>query len=132
MLSTGATWLAAQLKASASKTVTFVRGNNAVEVEATIGSSAFEAANQSGVVERWESRDFIVSADDLPFGDPAHGDKIVETINGISVTYSVATPRGVPLWHYADAYRVSVRVHTTQAESGVTYIATEGGDLLIA
>lgn len=132
MLASGASWLAAQLKTAAGSTVVYVRGNNAVEVTATIGSSAFEAANQSGVVERWESRDFLIPVGDLPFGDPVQGDKIVEEINGVSVTYAVSTPRGVPPWHYADGFRLIVRVHTTQSDSGVTYIATEGGDLLIA
>lgn len=132
MLASGASWLAGQLKTAAGSTVVYVRGNHAVEVTATIGSSAFEAANQSGVVERWESRDFLIATSDLPFGDPVQGDKIVEQINGVSVTYAVSTPRGVPPWHYADGFRLIVRVHTTQSDSGVTYIATEGGDLLIA
>lgn len=132
MLASGASWLAGQLKTAAGSTVVYVRGNHAVEVTATIGSSAFEAANQSGVVERWESRDFLIATSDLPFGDPVQGDKIVEEINGVSVTYAVSTPRGVPPWHYADGFRLIVRVHTTQSDSGVTYIATEGGDLLIA
>lgn len=132
LLASGAAWLAGQLKSAASRTVTYVRGNSAIEVLATLGNSAFESASQSGVSERWESRDYLIAADDLPFGLPAHGDRIVEAINGVSVTYEVRTPRGVPLWHYADGFRIVVRVHTTQADSGVTYIATEGGDLLIA
>lgn len=132
MLAAGAAWMAGQLKSAAGTTVVYVRGNQSVEVTATIGASAFEAANQSGVVERWESRDYLVATDDLPFGDPAHGDKIVETINGGSVTYEVASPRGVPLWHYGDSFRLIVRVHTKQSETGVTYIATEDGDILVA
>lgn len=132
MLSSGAAWLAGQLHAAASSTVVFVRGASAVETKATVGSSSFEAANQSGVVERWESRDFIVRTDDLPFGEPQRGDKVVETINGISVTYDVSSPRGVPLFHYGDAFRQTVRVHAVQSDSGVTYITTEDGDLLIA
>lgn len=132
MLAQGAAWLAGQLKSAAGRTVTYVRGNSAVDVVATLGNSAFESSNQGGVLERWESRDFLIADADLPFGEPLHGDRIVETTDGVSVTYEVRTPRGVPLWHYADGFRIVVRVHTTQADSGVTYIATEGGDLLIA
>lgn len=132
MLADGAAFLAARLKASASRTVTYVRNDTAIDVLATIGRSAFESANTSGVLERWESRDYLIADADTPFGEPAVGDKIVETINGVAVTYLVSTPRGVPLFHYADAFRLIVRVHTTQSDSGVTYIATEGGDLLIA
>lgn len=132
MLATGAAWMAGQLKSSAGANVIYVRGQEAGEVTATIGASAFEAANQSGVIERWESRDYLIATADLPFGDPAHGDKIVETVNGESVTYEVATPRGVPAWHYGDGFRVIVRVHTKQSDSGVTYITTETGDILVA
>lgn len=132
MLADGASWLAAELKASAGSTVVYVRGASASEVTATIGSSAFEGQNQSGVIERWESRDFIVQTADLPFGDPLRGDKIVETVGGISTTFEVRSPQGVPLWHYGDPYRNMVRIHTVQTDSGVTYISTEDGDLLIA
>lgn len=132
MLANGAAWLAGQLKAAASTTVAYVRGNQAIDVTATVGSSAFESANQSGVLERWESRDYLIPTEDLPFGDPAQGDKIVHEIDGVSVTYEVASPRGVPLWHYADAFRLIVRVHTKQSETGVTYITTEDGDILVA
>lgn len=132
MLANGAAWLAGQLKAAAGTTVTYVRGNQASEVTATIGASAFESATQSGVLERWESRDYLIDYDDLPFGDPLQGDRVVEEIDGTNVTYEVASPRGVPLWHYADAFRLIVRVHTKQSETGVTYITTEDGDILVA
>jgi len=132
LLSSGAAWLAGQLHASAATTVVFVRGASAVEAKATIGASAFDAQGQSGVVERWESRDYIIRVDDLPFGEMQRGDKVVETVNGIATTYEVAAPRGVPLWHYGDAFRQTVRVHTIQSDSGVTYITTEDGDLLVA
>jgi hypothetical protein len=48
----------------------------------------------------------------LPFGEPLRHDKIVETINGVDVTYEVTSPRGVPVFHYGDAFRQTVRVHT--------------------
>lgn len=132
MLAAGAAWLAGQLKTAAATPVVFVRGGSAVEVKATIGASSFEAADQSGVIERWESRDFIIDAADLPFGEPQRGDKVVETVDGIPITYDVASPRGVPLWRYGDAFRKTARIHTVQSDSGVTYITTEDGDLLIA
>jgi hypothetical protein len=132
ILADGASWLAGQLKAVASRPVVFVRGNSAIEVSATIGASSFQAADQNGLIDQWESRDFIIATADLPFGDPQRGDKVVETIDGIAITYEVSTPRGLPLWRYGDAFRMTVRVHTVQSESGTTYITTEDGDLLIA
>lgn len=132
LLADGAAWLAGQLKAAAARAVIFVRGSSAIEVSATVGMSSFQAADQNGVLEQFESRDFIIEAADLPFGEPQRGDKVVETIDGITITYDVATPRGMPLWRYGDAFRRTIRVHTVQSDSGVTYITTEDGDLLIA
>lgn len=130
MLANGAAWLAGQLKAAAGTTVTYVRGNQASEVTATIGASAFESANQSGVLERWESRDYLIAVQDLPFGNPVRGDLITEDVGGLLLEYEVASPRGVPEWHPADAFGVMVRVHTIQTDAGLTYLVTEAGDQL--
>jgi hypothetical protein len=129
MLSAGASWLTGQLKAAAGSVVTYRRGEEEATVTATIGRSQFEAANQSGVMEQWESRDFLISTADLPFGDPQRGDVIVE--NGtLVVEYEVTSPRGVPEWHYGDAFRSIVRIHTVQTDAGVTFLTTELGEQL--
>ena len=141
MLSAGASWLTGQLKAAAGTTITYTRGNTDAEIVATIGRSTFEQQNQSGVLERWESRDYLIAAADLPFGDPQRGDQITEPQGGELVTYEVSSPRGVPEWHYGDAFRSIVRVHAVQTEAGATYLltedgidrlTTEAGDLLVA
>jgi hypothetical protein len=64
------------------------------------------------VIEQWESRDFVIKAGTLPFGEPLRHDKIIDTLNGVDVTYEVTSPRGVPVFHYGDAFRQTVRVHT--------------------
>lgn len=112
MLASGAAWLADQLSAGAARSVRYQRGADYGSVLAVVGTSRFESQGTSGVVETWESRDFIVKTGSLPFGEPLRHDKIVETLNGIDVTYEVTSPRGVPVFHYADAFRQSVRVHT--------------------
>lgn len=141
MLSAGASWLTGQLKAAAGTTITYTRGNTDAEIVATIGRSTFEQQNQSGVLERWESRDYLITVADLPFGDPQRGDQITEMTGGELVTYEVSSPRGVPEWHYGDAFRSIVRVHAVQTEAGATYLltedgidrlTTEAGDLLVA
>lgn len=131
MLADGASWLTSQLKAAAGRTVTYRRGVDEAEVTATVGSSRFEQANQSGVLEQWESRDFMITTADLPYGDPQRGDRIVEDQGGELVEYECSSPRGVPEWHYGDAFRSIVRVHTTQIDSGVTYLVTEAGEQLL-
>ncbi len=130
LLASGAAWLTGQLKAAAGTTVTYTRSSESADVVATIGRSEFEAASQSGVVERWESRDFLITAADLPFGLPQRGDEIVEARGGEIVTYEVTSPRGVPEWHYGDAFRSIVRVHTIATDTGVVYLTTEAGEQL--
>ena len=112
LLASGASWLAGQLAAGASRSVRYSRGSDFGTVLATIGTSRFESQGTSGVIEQWESRDFIVKAGTLPFGEPLRHDKVIDTINGVDVTYEVTSPRGVPVFHYGDAFRQTVRVHT--------------------
>ena len=112
LLASGASWLAGQLAAGASRSVRYSRGADYGTVNATIGTSRFESQGTSGVVEQWESSDFIVKAGTLPFGEPLRHDKVIDTINGIDITYEVTSPRGVPVFHYGDAFRQTVRVHT--------------------
>lgn len=112
LLASGAAWLADQLAAGAAASCRYYRGADYGIVNATIGTSRFEAQGQSGVVETWESRDYMIRTGTLPFGEPLRHDKIVETINGVDVTYEVTSPRGVPVFHYGDAFRQTVRVHT--------------------
>jgi hypothetical protein len=131
MLSAGAAWMADQLAASASLTVAYKRGANSSQFLATIGKSVFESSGQNGVTEQWESRDYIVKTADLPYGQPQRGDLIVEDIGGVSVFYEVAAPRGVPLFHYGDAFQNLVRVHTKQSDRDQTYIITDQGEEIV-
>ena len=131
MLSAGAAWLADQFAASASLTVAYKRGANSSQFVATIGKSMFESSGQNGVTEQWESRDYIVKTADLPYGEPLRGDIIVEDIGGVSVFYEVAAPRGVPLFHYGDAFQHLVRVHTKRSDRDQTYIVTDQGEEIV-
>jgi hypothetical protein len=131
MLSDGAAWLADQFAASASLTVAYKRGANSSQFVATIGKSTFESSGQNGVTEQWESRDYIVKTADLPYGEPLRGDLIVEDIGGVSVFYEVAAPRGVPLFHYGDAFQHLVRVHTKRSDRDQTYIVTDQSEEIV-
>lgn len=116
MLAAGAAWLAGRLAESAGRSVRYVRGGSTATITATVGRSMFEAANQAGVLEQWESRDFVVRTTSFPFGLPARHDKIVDTLGGSDVTYEVTSPRGVPVWHYGDGFRATMRIHTKAIE----------------
>jgi hypothetical protein len=71
----------------------------------------FESVDSNGVVERWESRDFVISAGDLPFDPPERGDLIIETVGGKVLTYQVLAPKGMQPWKW-DPYRTAMTVHT--------------------
>ncbi len=131
MLSDGAAWMADQLAASASLTCAYRRGANSSQFVATIGKSMFESSGQNGVTEQWESRDYIVKTADLPYGEPLRGDLIIEDIGGVSVFYEVTAPRGVPLFHYGDAFQNLVRVHTKRSDRDQTYIITDQGEEIV-
>lgn len=111
----GAAFLAGQLKAAAGTTVEYTRatGGSPVELTATVGRSVFEGETTGGVIERHESRDYIVLASDLTF-EPARGDKIREVVAGVTGVYEVRSPRGVPLTHPGDAFETTTRIHTAR------------------
>jgi hypothetical protein len=131
MLSIGASWLTDQLRASAAVTVAYVRAGNTATVPATIGSSMFESQGQSGVVEQWESRDYIVKTAELPYGEPRRGDRIYEELDGVSQIYEVSSPRGVPLFRFGDAFQTCVRIHTKKVDADLQYLVTEQGDEIV-
>ena len=130
MLADGVAWLSDQLKAAAGRVVTYQRGSSTADVTATIGRSQFQSQNQSGVMEVWESRDYLIPKADLPFGDPQRGDLVLEEVNGDVFTYEVAAPRGIPVVHY-DAFRYIARVHSTLTEGGLTLLLTEDNETLL-
>ena len=120
MLADGAAWLAGELASAAGSSVVYQRGASSATVTATVGRSQFEAANQSGVIETWESRDFLIRTSVFPYGLPQRHDRVVETVGGAAVTYEVAAPRGVPVYHYGDAFRTMLRVHTKAIDDAAT------------
>jgi hypothetical protein len=124
LLQTGAAWLANRLADSAASLCTYHRGNSYAQVRATVGSSTFEAQSQSGVIETWQSRDFIIKTSSLPFGEPARHDTVVETIDGVDLTYEVTSPSGMPVFRYADPYRNCVRVHTIATDKSSAVLPT--------
>jgi hypothetical protein len=116
LLQIGSDWLSDQLQQHASRPVTYQRGVETVPLGATIGRTVFELTGDEGIVERIESRDFLIPAVDLVLAGqtvlPERGDQIIETdING-TFTYEVMAPGDEPPWRYSDPYRKTLRVHT--------------------
>lgn len=116
LLERGAAWLDDQRKRHLARKVAYLRGADQVEVDATIGRTEFEQADEYGVIHRTESRDYLVSAADLVLGGvvelPKAGDRIRETDGEQLLIYEVLAPGGEPPWRWSDRHRRMLRIHT--------------------
>ncbi len=122
MLEQGATWLDDQRHQHMTRTVSYARGASTVEVQATIGRTVFEQADEYGIVTKTESRDYLIRTTDLVLDGqptlPKRGDQIRETDGETTFVYEVLSPGDEPVFRYADPYRKALRIHTK-------HIATE-------
>ncbi len=112
LIADGATWLAAQRTAHLSRDIGYVTGATALALKASVGRTEFEVVGEGGVMERTESRDFLVATADLPAA-PERGDLVRETVGATVHLFEVMAPvRGMPPWRWADAQRTAYRIHT--------------------
>lgn len=116
LIERGLAWLGAQRHRHLSRLVTYQRGNQSVELAATIGRTEFEQADTFGAIQRTQSRDFLVRTADLVLGGeptmPVAGDRIREGDGEKTFVYEVMAPGGEPPFRYSDPYRRSLRIHT--------------------
>ena len=112
----GSAFLDDQRHRHLSRTVLYRRGAEEKEVQATIGKTAFEQADDAGLIHRVESRDFLIRTADLDLGAgptlPRAGDQVRETVGTSVFVYEVNAPGGQPPFRYSDPYRRVFRVHT--------------------
>ena len=116
LLQTGEAWLEAQRRAHMAHTVTYSRGEDSVDVPATVGHTPFEQVGEYGVSHRIESRDFIVTTADLVLAEvetlPLAGDQIRETQGAVVYVHEVMSPGGEPPFRFTGPERISLRIHT--------------------
>ena len=121
LLEESSAWLDGQRLKRLSRTVSYRRGEDSVDVRAAIGRTVFEVEDSVGVLERTESRDFLIPASDLVLGDeqvlPQQGDRIAETQDGKVYVYEVMAPGREPCWRFSDPYRRTLRIHTKQVDT---------------
>jgi hypothetical protein len=116
LLDRGSAFLEDQRHRHMSRTVVYQRGSDAKELQATIGKTEFEQADEAGLIHRTESRDFLVRTADLDIGSglilPRAGDQVRETVGTSVFVYEVNAPGGQPPFRYSDPYRRTLRIHT--------------------
>ena len=108
LLAIGSDWLERQRHQHLSKEVVYRRGPISMSMRATVGRTEFELADESGILQRVESRDFLIRTQDLTLGHPQSGDVIVED----GLAFEVNGPGGGPAWRYSDPNRATYRIHT--------------------
>lgn len=116
LLANATTWLAQQRTKHLSQQVVYWSETLSVTVPATIGKTEFEVDDEFGVVQRIESRDFLILASDLVLDGnvtlPERGDIIEEQAGTQTLQYEVTAPGKEPCWRYSDLYRQTLRIHT--------------------
>lgn len=116
LLEQGAAFLDDQRHRHMSRVVVYKRGSDAKEVQATVGRTEFEQADEAGLIHRTESRDFLIRAADLDLGSgpiqPKAGDQVREQVGSQVFVYEVNAPGGQPPFRYSDQYRRTFRIHT--------------------
>ncbi len=123
LLDKGSAWLTKQRRKGLSRTVTYVRGQSTVDVQATLGASEFER-DGGGFPVTFHSVDFLIDVADLEIDglptEPRRGDLIVDDGGGSydpPLTYELLDNLGGPPWKYSDGgYRRTYRVHTKLIE----------------
>jgi hypothetical protein len=96
--------------------VTYQRGGQSlVGVPAVPAATELETTDSEGVTTFRRTRDFKINAADLPIGEPAAGDTIIEIIDGQATTFEVFKPStNDKPWRWTDQGRTRYRIHTRE------------------
>jgi hypothetical protein len=118
MLAWGSAWLDTTHRAVNSRLITYQQGTLIVsQVPAQIGATEFERTDlQANIVQKTESRDFLIFNSDLAANgvalEPRPGDLITETDATGTWCYEVFLPDGEQAAKQDDRYRNCWRIHT--------------------
>lgn len=117
LLQQGSDFLEDQRHTHLSRPVMYARGAESVELNATVGRTVFEQADEFGIVQRTESRDYLLRAQDLilmmgAVTEPRVGDRVSEAVDGTTWIYEVMAIGGEPHYRFSDPERRTLRVHT--------------------
>lgn len=115
-LQQGSNFLESQRHKHMTRPVTYLRGADSVALSATVGRTVFDQQDQFGVIQRTETRDYLVRAVDLAFGgeqtEPKVGDRIREPSGTAALLYEVMSIGNEPPFRFSDPERATLRIHT--------------------
>lgn len=117
LLSRGMALLNRLEQVAAGVDVTYARGAQTLDVTAVVGRTAYAqtAPSPGGASLVYGDRDYLILAADLTLGEPAEGDRVTETIEGVACVFECMKPdTGEPAYRYSDATRTVWRIHVKQ------------------
>ena len=124
LLEQAAGWLDGMRVAHLSRTVIYQRGGQSVEIAATLGSTTYEVADESGVTVQAKATDFIVSAGALVLGgevtQPNVGDRLSVTDGDTVQVFEVLDLAGAGHYRPCDPNGRMLRIHTKQVDEEQT------------
>ena len=120
LLQQGVDWLDGMRTAHLSRTVTYQRGGESVEIAATLGATSLEVSDEAGATVRTRAADFIVSAGSLVLGGaavmPLAGDRILVPSGGKTLVFEVLALPGGEHFRPADPTGTALRIHAKQVD----------------
>lgn len=112
LFSKAAAFLNRAMKDADPHDVVYTRGATTLSFVAWIGRTVFASNRQNSVRIEFGEIDFLIQAGDLgSLNEPARGDRLACTLNGVAITYEIMPIPGEPDWRYSDPQRTRFRVH---------------------
>lgn len=120
MLESAVGWLGDMRSQHLSRTVTYVRGAESVELSATLGDTRYELTDDAGATVQAKATDFIVAADELMLGGavakPQIGDRIRLPAGAKVLVFEVLDLAGAGHYRPADPFGKALRIHAKQID----------------
>lgn len=112
-------FLNSKLKTAAGITVVYMRENAAAELIAWVGNEVVQTLEPTqGTRLDDRERDYLVDLCEMTrtgFNEPAVGDVVIETINGVDVQWEIRPRDNAPAWRWSDTGRTRYRFSTRRA-----------------
>ena len=124
MLQQAVDWLDGVRTSHLSQLVTYQRGEESVQLSATLGSTGYEVSDDFGATVQARTTDFIVSADALVLDGqqamPQPGDRISVTTGAKVLVFEVLALPGGEHYRPADPHGRMLRIHAKQVDEVLT------------
>lgn len=108
-------------KANPAVTLIYARGAETVDLTGLAWVGRMNTVRQVGVAGAaivYGDRDYIIPIETLVIGgqrvEPKRGDRIRETVAGVTRVFELVSQAGEPEWRWSDDERTAYRVHTKE------------------